>query len=309
MNKTNDSTRKKSAARFSILSNTFLTISKILAGLFTGSVSIISEGIHSGMDLIASLIAYFSVKKSALPPDEDHAFGHGKYEDASGLVEALLIVLAAGIIIWEAVSKLVRGGETVSVDLLYVGLIVMGVSALMNFFVSQYLLKVAKETDSIALESDGWHLRTDVLTSGGVFLGLLIIQITGFVWIDSVIAIVVALFILKEAYSLIRRSFTDLMDGSLEAEEIAKIEEIICRHADEYTNFHGLKTRKAGPDKFAVFHLMMPAETPLAEAHDLVKHIEEEIQEEIPRIYLTVHLDPCDKRCGVDECEFVCKGK
>jgi len=299
--------RKKNVARLSICSNAFLTIAKIVTGILTGSVSIISEGIHSGMDLLASFIAYFSVKKSAVPPDADHAFGHGKYEDASGLIEALLIVLAAGIIIWEAISKLIRGGEEVSVDLLYIGMIVMGLSALMNFIVSQNLMRVAKQTDSIALESDAWHLRTDVLTSAGVFAGLLIIQITHLTWIDSVIAVVVALFILREAYTLIRRSFGNLMDESLSAEDIAKIEEIIARHEAEYTNYHGLKTRKAGPDKFAEFHLMMPRKTAFITAHDMVTHIREEISSEIPRITILIHLDPCDGRCGKDACTFACK--
>ncbi|MBQ4135223.1 MAG: cation transporter [Methanocorpusculum sp.] len=308
MSDKNHAQKKKNAARLSICSNAFLTVSKIVTGILTGSVSIISEGIHSGMDLLASFIAYFSVKKSAVPPDKDHAFGHGKYEDASGLIEALLIVLAAGIIIWEAVSKLIRGGEEISVDLLYIGMAVMGISAIMNFIVSQNLMRVAKETDSIALESDAWHLRTDVLTSAGVFAGLLIIQITNLTWIDSVIAVIVALFILKEAYSLIRRSFADLMDESLSSEEISKIEEIIGRHESEYTNYHGLKTRKAGPDKFAEFHLMMPRDTAFTVAHDLVAHIREEISSEIPRITILIHLDPCDGRCGnSSECAFVCK--
>ena len=302
-----DEQKKKNAARLSICSNAFLTVSKIVTGALTGSVSIISEGIHSGMDLLASFIAYFSVKKSALPPDADHAFGHGKYEDASGLIEALLIVLAAGIIIWEAISKLIHGGDAVSVDLLFIGMIVMGISALMNFFVSQHLMHVAKKTDSIALESDAWHLRTDVLTSAGVFAGLLIIQITNLFWIDSIIAVIVALFILKEAYSLIRRSFADLMDESLSEEEVTKIEEIIARHEAEYTNYHGLKTRKAGPDKFAEFHLMMPKNTSLTEAHALVTHIREEIESEVSRITIIEHLDPCDGRCGEEVCTFVCK--
>ncbi|MDO5844319.1 MAG: cation diffusion facilitator family transporter [Methanocorpusculum sp.] len=299
--------QKQNVARLSIGSNAFLTLSKLITGFSIGSVSIISEGIHSGMDLVASTIAYFSVRKSSLPPDSDHAFGHGKYEDASGLIEALLIVLAAGIIIWEAVSKLIRGGEPVSIDLLYAGMIVMGLSALLNFFVSQRLMKVAKATDSIALESDAWHLRTDVLTSAGVFLGLLLIQLTGLVVIDSVIAIIVAIFILREAYVLIRRSFADLMDESLDKDEIQKIEEIICRHENEYTNFHSLMTRKAGPDKFVVFHLMMPHSTQLTEAHAVLQKIEDEIKAEIPRANVMVHLDPCDGRCKKDKCTFFCK--
>ncbi|MDO5845477.1 MAG: cation diffusion facilitator family transporter, partial [Methanocorpusculum sp.] len=273
MTSAEEHTAKQNVARLSILSNLFLTVAKLITGLSIGSVSIISEGIHSGMDLLASTIAYFSVRKSSKPPDADHAFGHGKYEDASGLVEALLIVLAAGIIIWEAISKLIRGGEPVATELLYAGMIVMGISAMMNFFVSQRLMKVAKKTDSIALESDAWHLRTDVLTSAGVLAGLVLIQITHLTFLDSIIAIIVALMILREAHHLIKRSFADLMDGSLDEREVEKIEEIICRYANDYTNFHSLRTRKAGSDKFIAFHLMMPHETPLSSAHGVLQKI------------------------------------
>lgn len=307
MNTVTDDARKQNVARLSVFSNLFLTVAKILTGISIGSVSIISEGIHSGMDLLASCIAYFSVKKSAEPPDADHAFGHGKYEDASGLIEALLIVLAAGIIIWEACHKLVSGGELVSLDLLYAGMIVMGISAVMNFVVSQRLMKVAKETESIALESDAWHLRTDVLTSAGVFAGLVLIQVTHLVFLDSVIAIVVALLILREAYSLIRRSFADLMDESLDEDEVILIEDIICRYANASTNFHSLKTRRSGPNRFVEFHLMTPHVTPLDTAHAVLKEIETDIVARMPRTSVIVHLDPCDGRCGRPECSFVCK--
>lgn len=307
MNTVTDDARKQNVARLSVFSNLFLTIAKILTGISIGSVSIISEGIHSGMDLLASCIAYFSVKKSVEPPDADHAFGHGKYEDASGLIEALLIELAAGIIIWETCHKLVSGGELVSLDLLYAGMIVMGISAVMNFVVSQRLMKVAKETESIALESDAWHLRTDVLTSAGVFAGLVLIQVTHLVFLDSVIAIVVGLLILREAYSLIRRSFADLMDESLDEDEVILIEDIICRHANAFTNFLSLKTRRSGPNRFVEFHLMMPHATPLDAAHAVLKEIETDIVARMPRTSVIVHLDPCDGRCGRPECSFVCK--
>ncbi len=304
-----DNRKKQNVARLSVCSNLFLTIAKILTGLSIGSVSIISEGIHSGMDLLASCIAYFSVKKSAEPPDADHAFGHGKYEDASGLIEALLIVLAAGIIIWEAGHKLIFGGDAVTLELLYAGMAVMAVSAGMNFIVSRKLMNVAKETDSIALESDAWHLRTDVLTSAGVFVGLILIQITHLVFLDSVIAIIVALLILREAYTLIRRSFADLMDESLDEDEVILIKEIICRHENEFTNFHSLKTRRSGPNRFVEFHLMMPHTTPLEEAHAVLKKIETDLWAELPRTSVIVHLDPCDARCHRSMCSFVCKKK
>ncbi|HJJ35777.1 MAG TPA: cation diffusion facilitator family transporter [Methanocorpusculum sp.] len=298
---------KQVAAGISVASNLILTILKIVVGFISGSVSIMSEGIHSGMDFVAASIAFFSVRKSSQPPDKDHAFGHGKYEDASGLIEALLILAAAAIIIWEAVSRFIRGDAAIDFDYLYLGIIVMGISTIMNFFVSQHLIKVAKSTDSIALESDAWHLRTDVLSSAGVLVGTIIIYFTHIVWIDLAIAIVIGIILLRKSFVLIKKSFSDLMDSSLTDDEIGKITEIIERHESGYTNYHGLKTRKAGSDKFVEFHLMMPHTYSLVTAHALVSHIETEIKSEIPRTTIIVHIDHCDGRCKKDSCTFSCK--
>jgi len=302
-----DNKAKKGVALLSICSNIFLTASKLVIGFVSGSVSLISEGFHSGMDLLASGIAFVSVRKSSQPPDKDHAFGHGKFEDASGLFEALLIVVAAGIIIWEAIKKLIEGNYDTNLNALTLGIIVMGASAIINFFVSNRIMKVAKRTKSIALESDAWHLRTDVFTSVGVLIGLLLIKLTGILWLDSVIAILVACLILKEAYSLIRRSFADLMDASLSDKEIAEIESIIKRHESKYTNYHELKTRRAGPDLFVEFHLMFPYTMSLNDAHQIARDIETDIKKEIPRLSVIIHQDPCDGRCGKATCTFICK--
>ena len=167
---------KQKTARLSVLSNTFLVVIKLIVGFAIGSVSIISEAIHSGIDLVAALIAFFSVKKSSEPPDVMHAFGHGKFEDISGFIESLLIFAAAALIIYEAVRKILYGEESIAMDILIVGIGVMAVSAVINYLVSSRLMKVAKQTESIALESDAWHLRTDVYTSLGVFAGLVLIR-------------------------------------------------------------------------------------------------------------------------------------
>jgi len=154
---------KQKTARLSVASNTFLVILKLIVGFAVGSVSIISEGIHSAMDLLAAAIAFFSVRKSAEPPDTAHEFGHGKFEDFSGLIESVLIIVAAAFIVWEAVRSLLGERATgLSQDLLYIGIIIMAISAMVNLYVSRRLMKVAKQTESIALESDAWHLRTDV---------------------------------------------------------------------------------------------------------------------------------------------------
>ena len=239
---------KERTAHLSVISNTCLVLLKFVVGFAIGSVSIISEAIHSSMDLLAAVIAFFSVKKSAEPPDASHSFGHGKFEDVSGLIEALLIVFAAIIIIAEALIRLFNGpGQEFSPGLISFGIAVMGISVLANWYVSSRLMNVAKETESIALESDAWHLRTDIYTSLGVFAGLILIHLTGFTLLDPLIAIAVALVILHAAANLLKRSFADLIDHSIPALDEDRIKAIICAHASEYAGFHGLRTRRSGP--------------------------------------------------------------
>ena len=292
---------KQRTARLSVVSNTLLVVLKFIVGFAVGSVSIISEAIHSSMDLLAAVIAFFSVRKSSEPPDPAHAFGHGKFEDFSGLIEAVLIFIAAALIIWEAVRALLgMGGPTLSEDLLFAGVAVMGISALVNWYVSRRLMKVALQTESIALESDAWHLRTDVYTSAGVTLGLVLIQVTGITSIDSIIAIGVAVFIIRAAYDLTRRSVGDLIDTSLPERDENRIREVICEHSSEYAGFHGLKTRRSGPDVFIDFHLVMPGTTSVEDSHDLADHLESDLMVEFPRSTVTIHVEPCQE--GAGEC-------
>jgi cation diffusion facilitator family transporter len=294
---------KANTARLSVISNTGLVLMKFVIGFASGSVSIISEAIHSSMDLIAAVIAFFSVRKSAEPPDAGHSFGHGKFEDISGLIEALLIFVAAILIIIEAITKLLGGeSEPLPPDLLILGIAVMGVSALMNLYVSNRLMKVAKESESIALESDAWHLRTDVYTSAGVMLGLVLITLTGIAIIDSLVALGVAVVIMKAAYDLTVRSLADLIDHSLPEEDNHRIEEIICDHSSIYAGFHDLKTRRSGPEVFIEFHLVMPGEITVVQSHDLADHLEADLMLEYPRANITIHIEPCSEgkcnRCG-----------
>jgi cation diffusion facilitator family transporter len=289
---------KEKTARLSVLSNTCLVLMKFVVGFAIGSVSIISEAIHSAMDLIAAVIAFFSVRKSAEPPDAAHSFGHGKFEDISGLVEALLIFVAAILIIREALSKLLgEPSENFTPGLLIFGIAVMGISALVNWYVSQQLMKVAKQTESIALESDAWHLRTDVYTSLGVFCGLILIRLTGITIFDPLFALGVAIVIMKAAYDLTVRSFADLIDHSLPKNDNKRIEEIICEHASIYAGFHDLKTRRSGPEVFIEFHLVMPGTLTVLESHDLADHLESDLKTEYSRANITIHIEPCNEGC------------
>lgn len=303
---------KEKTARISVISNTGLVVMKFVVGFAIGSVSIISEAIHSSMDLLAALIAFFSVRKSAQPPDAAHSFGHGKFEDVSGLIEALLIFVAAILIIREAVIKLLgEPSEPFSQELLIAGIAVMGISAIVNWFVSRRLMAVAKQSESIALESDAWHLRTDVYTSLGVFLGLILIRLTGITIFDPLVAIGVAVIIMKAAYDLTRRSFADIIDHSLPPHDELRIKEIICEHAGDYAGFHDLKTRRSGPEIFIDLHLVMPGRISVEESHDFADHLESDIRVEFPRSNITIHIEPCNEgctRCG-SFCTFYDKQK
>ncbi len=298
-----DGVLKEKTARLSVASNTLLVVTKLAAGIAIGSVGLISEAIHSGIDLVAAAIAYFSVRESARPPDECHTFGHGKYESISGLLEAILILVAALIIINEAARNLLGEEETLNVEALGLGIGVMLLSAGVNFYVSSRLMRVAKKTESIALESDAWHLRTDVYTSIGVVAGLVLIRLTGLTVLDALIALAVAVIILKAAFDLIRRSFEDLVDRSLPPEEEARIREIINEHCSAVINFHRLRTRRSGPNRFVDLHLVVPKTATLEGAYGIVKHIETDVKQEFPRTSVTIRVQPCTGEdcsdCGV----------
>jgi len=297
------SKEKTNVALLSVASNTLLTSSKLIIGFISGSVSIISEGIHSGIDLLAACIAYYSVRESDKPADSRHAYGHGKIENISGTIEALLIFVAVVLIAVEAIRKLTQvisgnGGEVGSVAL-SLGLVVMGCSALINVFVSARLMKVAKKTDSVALEADALHLRTDVYTSAGVFVGLLVIRFTGWHIVDPIIALGVALMITKAAYDLVKKAFFPLIDVSLPEEEKEIIAEAISHHQGEFVEFHALRTRKAGAERHVDLHLVVPKHASIAEVHELCDEIEQEINTLLSGTQVLIHTEPCD----IDEVE------
>lgn len=277
------------AAWLSVLSNSFLMVSKLVIGAIIGSVSVISEAIHSANDLLASFIAVFAVRTSSKPPDQKHPYGHGKIENISGTIEALLIFAAAMMIVYEAVKKILHGGEMMDTGW---GIVVMGVSALCNFLVSKYLLHVGKKTNSIALEADGMHLRTDVYTSLGVFLGLILIKITGWRMIDPIAAILVAGLICRAAYELTRKAFAPLMDTSLEESGIKDVENILQEYSGDFLEYHDLRTRRSGRDTYIDLHLVVRNDANIQEAHDLCDIIEARLNREIPDSHVLIHVEP-----------------
>ncbi|MDR3543360.1 MAG: cation diffusion facilitator family transporter [Desulfosporosinus sp.] len=297
---------KIQVASLSVVSNTFLTLSKVIIGLATGSVSIMSEGIHSGIDMVAAFIALFAVRESGKPADSRHAYGHGKIENVSGTIEAILIFAAALMIIIEAIQKIykIMYGVEGQVGDLGLGMVIMGVSAIMNLIVSTRLMRVAKRTDSVALEADALHLRTDVYTSAGVFSGLLMIQLTGWVILDPIIALGVAFMIIKASFDLTKEAFAPLVDVSLPDEEREIIREVLRFHGDEFVEFHKLRTRKAGAERHVDLHLVVAKYASVIDVHELCDIIEKEISEKLQGAHVLIHAEPCisrDEKCPVEE--------
>ena len=222
-------------------------------------------------------------------------YGHGKYENVSGVIEALLIFIAAIWIIYEAIQKLIHPEPLEKAG---VGMIVMFVSATINFFVSQNLYKVARRTESIALEADALHLKTDVYTSLGVAIGLLLIYITGIQIIDPIAAILVACLILKESYNLLTRAYSPLLDTAISIDELMAIEASIL--ASGYT-FHDLKSRQSGNMRFIEFHMEMPGEMQLKVSHKICDDIEEDIKSKIPNIQINIHVETHETSSAEEE--------
>ncbi|MEY8001460.1 cation diffusion facilitator family transporter [Clostridium sp. Mt-5] len=281
-------------ARLSIISNSSLIIMKLIVGVITGSVSILSEAIHSTMDLAASIISFFSVRISSKPADKEHPYGHGKFEDVSGVLESILIFTASIFIIIEASKRLLSGKEIGSSTL---GFLIMFLSAIINFFVSKKLYKVAEKNDSIALKADALHLRTDVYSSLGVGVGLFLIWITNLHFLDPLVAIFIALFILKEAFNLLKTAFDPLVDVKLSDDEISIITNAISKYSSGYCGFHKLRTRKSGNKRYVDLHLVFPGNMHMKRAHDICNNIEAEMSRSLENTEVMIHLESCDNDC------------
>lgn len=294
--------KKKLVALLSITSNILLTVLKIIVGVISGSISIISEAIHSVSDLFASCLAYFSVAKSSEPADEDHPYGHGKYEDMSGFIEGILIIFASFFIIYEATRKIISNSHMDSETGL--GIAVMLIAVLMNIIVSSLLFKVAKESNSISLYADGEHLRTDIYSSFGVLLGLILIKITGHSVLDPIVAILVAVLIYKTGFSISKKAWMHLLDHALPSEEIIKIKEIVDDFdAQVALKDDSIRARQVGPSTDIDLILQFPEKTSICECHRICEEIEKQIRVLYENSSISIHFEPI---CYRKNCQYVC---
>jgi cation diffusion facilitator family transporter len=281
---------KSGAAALSIASNAALIAIKLAAGAITGSIAILTEALHSLIDLVASVIAFVSVRKADEPADADHPYGHEKVESLAATIEGMLILVGAGIIVFEATHRLVVGSE---VERLVVGIAVMGFSVLANLIVSSVLYRQARTHESPALEGDAAHLRTDALTSAGVLVGLLLVEVTGLAAFDSITALVVAAAIVIAGLRIIRRSSGVLVDEALPDVEMDRVEAAIAAaRTDEVAGYHKLRGHRAGPRRNIDLHVQYRSGTTLERAHDLAHAMRASIEAEVPGAEVLIHVEP-----------------
>jgi cation diffusion facilitator family transporter len=285
---------KPAAAAVSIASNSLLIALKLAAAAITGSVAILSEALHSSIDLVASVIAFVAVRRADVPADREHPYGHEKVESVAASIEGMLILVGAGVIIYEAVRRLADHAE---VESLGIGIAVIAFSAVANTGVSLFLRRQAKRHDSPALAGDAAHLGTDALTSFGVLIGLVLVEVTGAVAIDSIVAIMVAGVIVFAGVNILRRSAGNLVDESPPPEEMDRIEAAIARaRPPEVVGYHKLRARVAGRRRYIDMHVQFRTGTTLEDAHRLAHRLRDEIESELRNAEVLIHVEPESSR-------------
>ncbi len=253
-------------------------------------MAILTEAMHSSIDLIASIVAYFSVREADKPADAEHPYGHDKIENLAAAIEAMLILVGSGVIIYAAVRSLANGPEVHSLG---IGIAVIAVSIVANIVVSTILARRARETESPALEGDAAHLRTDAATSGAVLAGLVVVQVTGITWLDPVIALVVAAAIVTAGVRLLMRASRVLVDEALPAEELDAVRGAVEQFGPRgVVGFHKLRARRAGSRRYLDLHVQFAGGTTLEDAHDTAHELQDAIRARLRGADVLIHLEP-----------------
>ncbi len=292
---------KENTAKLSIFSISLLIVMKVVASIITGSIAIRADAIHSVIDLSGAVIGFIGIRVSGKPPDERHPFGHGKAENIAGVVIAGLIFVAAGTIVYEAVKRLIVGG---TVELVTLGIYVTAAAIVINLVISWYALRVARSTDSVALEATARDMFADVLSSCAVLVGLILVRLTGLSILDPIVALLVAILITRTAYLTMKKSFGGLMDTKLPEFEEGVIRSCILEHSGKVVAFHELRTRKAGSQRYIDLHLVMPKNASVEEAHRMCDHLEQDIENRLHYTSITIHVEPCTIEC--EQCSVSC---
>jgi len=292
---------KAGAARLLIAVVVGLITLKLIASWVTGSISVLAQAADSFLDLFAGVITFSAIRIVSRPADARHPYGHGKAEDIAGLAQSILIFVAGGLIIYSAATRIREGS---SVELAEAGIAVMILSIVVSIFVSRHLLSVSRATGSVALEANARNIAADVYSASAVLAGLAAVRLTGLHIIDPVIAIGVAVYIIKLAFDTLRKPMSGLLDEKLPPEHQAAIEESLSRHRRQISGFHSLRTRRAGSRSHVDLHLVMARDITLEQAHQICTQVEIEIQSTLSDASVVIHAEPCDSECR--KCSAIC---
>ena len=278
---------KKRVAILSVIAAVFLTSLKFVVGMVTGSLGLLSEALHSCLDLVASVVTFFSVRVSDKPADKEHHFGHGKIENLSALIQTILLLVTCGWIIYEAVHRLIS--KNVEIELNVWAYVVVVSSIIIDVSRSRSLSRVAKKHNSQALEADALHFSTDIWSSCVVLAGLICAQF-GFYFADPVAALFVAIIVLYVCYKLGKKAIDILLDKA-PAQSFESVSDILNNHP-EIKKYHNLKLRTAGADTFVSFNIHLEPTMSFIDIHRFCDHLEKDIQQKIPRCEVYIHAEP-----------------
>jgi cation diffusion facilitator family transporter len=293
VNQTNTGALKQRTALLSVVSNSALILMKLFAGVITGSVAILTDAVQSSIDLVASVVAFVSIRKADEPADESHRYGHEKLENLAAAIEGILILIGSAAIAFAAIRRLINNGRVTTLGL---GIAVVAFSAVANILVSTVLARNARRTDSPALAADAAHLRTDAATSGGVLAGLILLQITGARWIDPTVALIVAAATVITGVRLLSRASRVLVDESLPAGEVDLIRAAIAEFGPRgVVGYHELRTRRAGSRRYVDLHVQFRPGTSLEDAHRTAHELQDQIGDRLKGADVLIHLEPADR--------------
>lgn len=287
-----NSQRKLRAARLSIATAGSLALLKLGAGLVTGSLAVLSSAIDSLLDILMSGVNFLAIRQAEQPADQSHPFGHGKFETLATLFQALVIAGSGCWIIFESIQRLLSGAQPKQLGS---GILVLVFSAAVSSWISRYLHRVGRQTESSALEADALHFAMDVYTNGALVVGLILIAWLQTPWLDPVLSLLVACYILFEAVRLVRHGLRDILDEGLPEAVRLEISALIEAHQQYLVDYHHLRTRRAGSQKIIDFHLTVCKHLSVEEAHDIADHLEKRIEQHIAGADVTIHIEPCPR--------------
>ena len=282
------------AAALSFVSNLTLMVLKLVVGILTGSIAVLSDGIDSAEDAVASVLVFASIRLASQPADDEHPYGHGKAESIAAAAQALFIAGGGGFIIFAAVRRLIDRDVEIDTG---PGLIALAVTAVVNVAVVLYVSRAARITGSVALKADTRHLWTNVVQAGAVILALSLVAVTGDTLFDPIVALLLAAYLLWTASQVFTGALAEIMDVRLPDEEEQLIERCLHEHRERgVRGYHHLRTRKAGRQRYVDFHLLVDPEQTVAAAHHLCDALEEAICGQLPGAVVTIHPEPDDGR-------------